>query len=62
VYRPDRSPPWALLVIAEFVGWVVLATFRDSWPAIMVGIVVATLVVIFVAVGVWTWRQRRRPE
>jgi hypothetical protein len=51
-----------LLAVAEVVGLGVFFTFRDSWSAIMLGIVLATLLLIFVAVAVWTWRESRRRE
>lgn len=58
----ERKTPWAALVVAEIVGWVVLSVYRDALPSIVIGAVVTTLVLIFVVVVVWTWRQSRRPE
>jgi hypothetical protein len=58
----ERKTPWAALVVAEIVGWVVLSVYRDALPSILIGTVVATLVLILVVVVVWTWRQSRRPD
>jgi hypothetical protein len=54
VYQPDRSPPWALLVILEMIGWGLVYGLKDTlWPAILLGVLMVVITVM-----AWRWKQR----
>jgi hypothetical protein len=54
LYRPDRSPSWALLAVVETSGWVLVYALKDAlWAAILV-----TTLMLVITVTAW-WCRRR---